>query len=217
MVILLLKTDGVCDLFPVERQSFRCSDQFIFHIVETVYDTDDFSGIRLDRDFYAQKIYVKFFTVATDRIGNIAVVDGIEQIGVPRMGAAQGTVDFDLYCLAQIGTDQSAAKDAANQILFSLKVFLPPAFGRYGFGKINFPLFVFSGSFRTFVEVIPEVYIVSPCRTACGNDMDKVCLQIAASIVIAAAGEQKLSGLRRFWAIVKSVVLKFFLEFKDIF
>ena len=132
------------------------------------------------------------------------------------MGAAQGTVDFDLYCLAQIGTDQSAEGCGESDPVFPEGI-SPSRLRQVRFRQDQFSAFVFSGSFRTFVEVIPEVYIVSPCRTACGNDMDKVCLQIAASIVIAAAGEQKLSGLRRFWAIVKSVVLKFFLEFKDIF
>lgn len=63
-VILFLKVHCSCNFLFREMDAFRCSYQFIFHIVMAMHYANNTSQIFFDRNIHPKQIHIRFFAIA---------------------------------------------------------------------------------------------------------------------------------------------------------
>ena len=94
---MLLKVHGTAHLLGGKMHAVGCGDQLVLHVVGAVNNAHHAAGIALHGLLDAQKIDVQLLAVPAEYPGNIAVIDGVDQLhGVLlAVHVADGTVDLD--------------------------------------------------------------------------------------------------------------------------
>ena len=74
--------DCFCNFILIEIESFGCGDQLIFHIVMAMNDSDNTGRVSFNWNIYTKQIHIEFFTITTQYIWYIPVINRIDKAGV---------------------------------------------------------------------------------------------------------------------------------------
>ena len=107
---MLLKCNCGGDLLARESHSKGGSHQLVLHIVGAIDHANDVRIVFLYRLGNAQKVYVQLLGISAEHTGNVAVIDGIDQIVIRFvMHVADGAVDPNVHHTAKIRLGLAAA------------------------------------------------------------------------------------------------------------
>ena len=89
----LLEAYRLLDLRDSKCHTGRCGDKLIFGIVRTVHDGNDHTRKALTRCVDAEDIDILRFAITAHHIGQKAIVDGVDEVGMAGVRSAKRAVD----------------------------------------------------------------------------------------------------------------------------
>ena len=98
-------------------------------------DSDNTGRVFFDRNIYTKQIYIEFFTITTEYIWYISVINGIGKAWVFRVYASNRSVYFYIYCFSETGFCKRFSQSIDDKIVLPLEILFPAAIGGHFFGK----------------------------------------------------------------------------------